>query len=715
MKPRADKIASAEFLLEIGCEEIPAGMLSRAANELKVILEKHFSANNLLDNSSVQTFGAPRRLVAASSALRVRQADVAREVIGPPKSIAYDNVGAPTRAAESFAAKQGITLADLSIVSTPKGDYVAAKQVIKGRPAADILREILPRVIEEIPWPRSMYWTSAEGPRFIRPVRWIVALLGGKTIPFALGEVKSGNASSGHRFLGKPRVPVSGLKNYHARLRSNFVLAEPAERRRKIERETHALTAKRGLRAHADASLLELVTYLNEYPTVILGDFSEEFLDLPDEILVTVMRDHQKYFAVERKDGGLAPHFLAVINMDADRQGLVRAGHERVLRARFADARFFWQHDLKSRLADNVAKLEHVTYESRLGSYASKVARLKSLAGWFAGQWFDIGILQADKAGSIRAAELAKCDLVASMVGEFPELQGIVGGLYAKEQGEPDDVAWAVYDHYRPLGLDEPIPRNLTGCAVALADKLDALVGCFAVGMIPSGSSDPFALRRAALGIVKIILERKVPVSLSASIAAAAGILETQLQKIKVPTEVQSQVLEFIAERARFVFKERHGFAYDEVSAALAASADDLVDVARRLEALRAIRKTKNFEPLATAFKRIRKIIEKAGPAESWKLPQVREEVMTEEAERKLYAESRRVAREAIEHKRAGRYREALLAIAGLRPAVDDFFDRVLVMAEDEELRKNRLTLLAELLSEFSTIADFSEIVTKEK
>ncbi|MCL5287497.1 MAG: glycine--tRNA ligase subunit beta [Acidobacteria bacterium] len=715
MKKRTPKIAAAEFLLEIGCEEIPAGMLARASDEFKVILEKHFSANHLLDNSVVETFGAPRRLVAACASLRLRQADVVREVTGPPKSVAFDAVGAPTRAAESFAAKQGIKLGELAIVSTPKGDYVAAKQVIKGRPAADILREILPRVIAEIPWPRSMYWTSAEGPRFIRPVRWIVALLGGRTLPFTFGEVAAGNSSSGHRFLGKGRVAVSGRKNYIARLRANFVLAEPEERRRKIEREIHALTAKRGLRPHADAALLKQVTYLNEFPTVILGDFSEEFLDLPDEILVTVMRDHQKYFAVERREGGLAPHFLAVINMDADRRGLVRAGHERVLKARFADARFFWQHDQKCRLADNLPKLAHVTYESHLGSYAAKVERMKSLAGWFAGQWFNAGNLQADVAGSIRAAELSKCDLVTGMVGEFPELQGIVGGLYAKEQGEADEVAWAVYDHYRPLGLEESIPRNLTGCTVALADKLDALVGCFAVGMIPSGSSDPFALRRAALGMVKIILERKVQVSLSASIAAAAGILESQAQKIQVSSKVQAQVLEFIAERARFVFKERHGFAYDEVSATLAASADDLVDVERRLEALKAIRKTKNFEPLATAFKRIRKIIEKAGPAEAWKLPHVREDLLVEDAEKKLHADSRRVAREAGEHKRGGRCREALLAIAGLRPAVDSFFDQVLVMAEDEALRKNRLTLLAELLSEFSTIADFSEIVTKEK
>jgi len=715
MRRKKTRPAVADFLLEIGCEEIPAGMIARAASELKVILEKYLSTSGLLNQSPIECFGAPRRLVAMTESLRLRQRDEVKEVQGPPKSVAFDNVGRPTRAAESFAAKQGIALKDLGIVSTPKGEYLVAKQLIKGRPAGEILAEVLPRAIQEIPWPRSMYWTGADGPRYIRPVRWMVARLGGKTIRFAFAGVKAGTNSVGHRFLGKSVVPVHGAKDYRARLRANFILADPRERREKIEREIQELAGKRGLRVHRDSELLEMVSYLNEYPSVILGDFSEEFLDLPDEILITVMRDHQKYFALERKDGRLAPHFLAVINMDGDRQGLVRAGHERVLRARFADARFFWRSDLKCRLADNLPKLKQVTYESRLGSYADKVERMKALGGWIAGQWFSSGVLEADVAGTIRAAELSKCDLVTDMVREFPELQGIVGGLYAKKQAEPDGVAWAVYDHYRPAGLDDAIPRNLTGCAVALADKLDALVGCFAVGTVPTGSSDPFALRRAALGVVKIVLERKLPLSLSATVSAAARILAGDSRKIHISAEAQTQVSDFLLERARYVFKERLGFAYDEVSAVLCAGADDLVEAERRLEALKAIRRTKNFEPLAIAFKRIRKILLQAGPAESWRLGSVRDDLLTHEAEKQLQAESRRVAREAGAHKKAGRYREALQVIAGLRPAVDRFFDDVLVMTEDEQVRKNRLTLLSELLTEFSTIADFSEMVAEER
>lgn len=713
--PNSPVRGRAELLLEIGCEEIPARMISRAADELQVILEKYFSTERLLTQGRVKTFGAPRRLVAVASGLLPKQPDLEREVTGPPVSVAYDNVGKPTRAAESFAAKLGLPLAKLRAVDTPKGKYLAATLVERGRAAADILGEILPRAIAEIPWPRTMYWGEAGSPRFIRPVRWLVALLDGKVIPCAFAGVKAGHATAGHRFLGARRIPVRGAGDYFDKLRRNFVLADPAERRKKIERELRAAATRRGLKLHADADLLDLVSYLNEYPSVILGNFDPAYLDLPDEILITVMRDHQRYFALERRGGGLAPHFLAVINLDRDRAGTVRAGHERVLRARFADARFFWEADQKSRLADNLPRLAGVTYESRLGSYADKVERVRHLARWAAEQWFAAGRREASVAAADRAAELAKCDLVTEMVREFPELQGIVGGLYARAQGEADEVAWAVYDHYRPGGIDDPPPRNLTGAAVALADKLDALVGCFAIGLVPTGSSDPFALRRAALGVVKILLERELPLSLSAAVSAAARVVGEHPPRLQVTPEVERQVLEFIVERARFYFRERMGFAYDEVAAVLAAGADDLVDARRRLEALHAVRRTKNFEPLAVAFKRIRKILEKAGPPGTWQNPAVQTELFAADAERALHEEARRVARAAGEQKRSGRYREALEAIAGLRPAVDSFFDNVLVMAEEETVRRNRLTLLAALLREFSTIADFSEIAAGER
>jgi glycyl-tRNA synthetase beta chain len=710
--------ATAEFLFEIGCEEIPAGMIAKAVGELKGILEKYFLTNELLDPSSaggsIETFGAPRRLTAIVRSVRLKQEDRTREVTGPPKSVAFDNVGEPTRAAVSFAEKQGIPLSKLAIVNTPKGEYVAAVQTIGGGLATEILSEFLPQAVQEISWARSMYWTGAHGPRFIRPIRWIVAVLDGKVVPFSFAGVHSGNRTQGHRFLGKKNIPVSTAVEYETKLRKNFILVRPEERRRKIESDIHAISSRRGVHPHEDATLLEQVTYLNEYPCVISGSFDPAFLELPDEILITVMRGHQKYFAVESRSGELAPQFLAVINLPRDPNGLVREGHERVLRARFADARFFWETDQKIKLADYLPRLAAVTYESRLGSYKDKVERMRALARWLAEQWFNSGIREADVAGSDRAAELAKCDLVTEMVREFTELQGVVGGLYARAQSEPDDVAWAVYDHYKPMGLDDPIPRNLTGCAVSLADRLDSLVACFAVGAIPTSSGDPFALRRAALGIVKMILERQLPFSLSAAVSAASRGIAEHPPKIAVTNAVQRQVLDFLLERARYILRERRGFAYDEINAAFAAGADDLVDALERVAALKAIRHTKNFGPLAASFKRIRNILEKSAGASDKTQAGVKQELLKEAAELQLQTAAQRIGEEATRRKKEKKYRQALEKISELRPAVDFFFDKVLVMHEDENIRRNRLALLGGLLKEFSTIADFSELGGEE-
>src|SRR6202142_347566 len=365
-----------DFLFEIGCEEIPAGMILKASRELKALLQKHFLSNGLLQEksaeASIETFGAPRRLVAIARGVRMRQEDVTREITGPPKSVAYDQVGEPTRAAMSFAEKQGIPVSKLSILNTPKGEYLCAKQLVIGRPGGQIVGEVLPHVIQEISWARSMYWTGAHGPRFIRPIRWIVALLEGKTIPFSFAGIHAGNRTEGHRFLGKKNILVHGPADYESQLKKNFILCRPQVRRAKIETEIKALASRKNLHAHEDADLLDLVTYLNEYPTVITGDFDPTYLALPEEILITVMRDHQKYFALESRDGEVAPHFLAVINHPSDPKGLVRAGHERVLRARFADAQFFWKTDQKHKLGENLPKLAAVTYERRLGSYRAK-------------------------------------------------------------------------------------------------------------------------------------------------------------------------------------------------------------------------------------------------------------------------------------------------------------------------------------------------------
>ncbi len=733
---------TAEFLLELGCEEIPAWMIERAANELKALLEKYLSESSLLvgallaapstpsspSSSSIEVFGGPRRLTVISPAFRLKQPDIVREVTGPPKASAYDAQGNPTRAAEGFAASKSVSVKDLFVVRLPKGEFIAARQTTLGRPAPAVLAEILPRALSEIAWPKTMRWPAAGNPRFIRPVRWLLVILGGRVVPFEFAGVKSSDRTDGHRTLGKSAIRVRNAREYRATLRKNYVIADPAERHRKIEREISSLAAKHGLRVHRDDDLLDRVTYLNEFPSAILGSFDPAFLSLPQEILITVMRDHQKYFALEgvaqasacdpssspHTQTGLAPHFLAIINSDRDRAGKMRQGHERVLRARFADAKFFWDSDMvKCRLADNLPKLDAVTYVASLGSYGLKVKRLRDIS-------HDLQInapecptanLELTPEHRDRVALLAKCDLVTEMVREFTELQGIVGGLYARAQGESPLVAEAIYDHYRPAGLDDDLPRNLAGCVVALADKLDALVACFAVGKIPSGSSDPFALRRAAAGIVRIIVERRLRLSLMAAVQSVTDALTSANPGLPLPTTLHQQACDFIADRARFYFQERRGYAFDEVKAAMAAGSGDLVDLSDRLEALRRVRPTENFPPLAAAFKRIRNILEKSAAKEP--IPEAPDPaLLTVEEERALHAAAASAARSAAAFKQARKYEDALRTIAALRPAVDRFFDKVLVMAEDPAVRANRLALLRNLLREFSTIADFSEIVT---
>ena len=701
-----------ELLFEIGAEEIPAGMLPRAEEELKVIIEKLLATENLTQGLTIETFAAPRRLVAWVRGIPAKQSDVVSEVTGPPKSVAYDAQGQPTRAAVSFAEKQSIRLVDVYLIQTPKGEYLAAKHTKRGRSAEQILAELLPRAIHDLTWPRTMTWTGLDGARFIRPIRWIVATLGGKPFNFTFGGIPAGNVTRGHRFLGSSAITVTTFADYEKKLRANGVIVKPADRRAKIEKELAAATKRNGYKLHHDPELLKLVVYLNEFPSVLEGSFDEKFLSLPDEILITVMRDHQKYFALENKNGELAPNFLAVINLAKDTKGLVAAGHERVLRARFADAQFFWASDQKCRLADYLPKLAKVTYESRLGSYADKVERIRDISRWLVEHWTSLGAAKAQIADADRAAELAKCDLACEMVREFTELQGIVGGLYARAQGESTDVADAVYDHYRPVGLDDPIPRNVIGRAVSIADKLDSIVGCFAVGVVPTGSSDPYALRRAALGIVKVILDSKLPLSLHNAVSTAAKALLNHPPKLSVPSPQEVQALDFIMDRAKYVFREKYGFAYDEVNAVFRSGVDDLIDAQRRLEALKSVRKSKNFEPLAVSFKRIRKIVEKANLKN---ISTVDADLFENDAERELFNSGREAAARVQTEKRSGHYDRALDQIAGLRKSVDRFFEEVMVMAENESVRNNRLALLSELLREFTTIADFSEIGADEK
>jgi glycyl-tRNA synthetase beta chain len=644
------------FLLEIGTEEIPDSMIEGALDSF----ESHILFTYVL-TAEITKDATPRRLVIRAE-IQEREEDRLEPIPGPPKS-------AGPKAAEGFARKMGTTVPELDIETTPKGEYFRFVRKIEGRFAKDVLTEALPGFILKAYFPKTMYWTGKNGPRFIRPIRWIVALLGSEVIDFKIGGVSSGNVTRGHRILGAARIPVT-IENYEQKLRENFVILSAKERETRI---------REAIGNAADEGLLHTLVYMTEHPTVISGSFDPEYLKLPAEVLVTVMKHHQRYFAVY-ENGQLTNRFFAVTNTDGDPDGIIQRGNERVLRARFNDAKFFWQFDQRKKLEDRIVDLDHVTFQAQLGSYRLKVGRIVEMLRYTFGE---------DRS-AMRAALLCKCDLTTEMVKEFTELQGVVGGLYACEQGEPKEVWQAIYDHYKPISMDDSIPRNRAGQLVSLTDKLDTVTSCFAIGLIPSGSKDPFALRRAAQGIVKILVE---------------GRLRYSLKKL-LPNNPKLE--EFFLDRVRYYFKDIRGFKYDEVNAVLASGWDDLVDVEGRLFAVQAVRKTPDFEPLATSFKRIRNILKQA------QFPDAVLETNLPEGgpELELY-EGVRVVSEHVEDFRARKnYPGALEAIARLRPAVDKFFDEVLVNDPDPQIRMRRLTLLSDALKRFSTIADFSEIVT---
>ena len=650
------------FLLEIGAEEIPDWMIEPALEQLYKDFSALLAAGKL--SGSVKAVDAsPRRLVLWAEGLPAGQSDGEELVTGPPKS-------AGAGAAGGFAKKNGVTVDALETLTTDKGEYFAYRKKTVGRGTATVLAEALPDLILKLYFPKTMYWTGKGGPRFIRPIRWIVALLGGEVVNFELAGVKTGNVTFGHRRLGSnAAIPVT-YENYEQSLRDNFVLVRAAERKQRILDGI----AKLGANVKTDEKLLHVLTYITEWPTPIMGSFDEGFLQLPKEVLVMVMRHHQKNFSVEKIGGELSNHFVAVMNIDNDNEGIVQRGNERVLRARFNDAKFFWDVDQQKKLADRVEDLGKVTFQAKLGSYLEKTNRMVTLARELGGE------------DAARAAHLAKADLTTEMVKEFTDLQGIVGGLYAKAQGEKEAVSTAIYEHYKPLSMEDSIPSTKTGQALGLADKLDTLRGCFSVGMMPTGSKDPFALRRATQGVVKILIEGGWSVSLKKLLGGDA------------------QLEEFFLDRLKYYFREIQGFKYDEVNAVLAAGSDDVVDAHERLKAIQAVRPTENFEPLAASFKRMKNIVTQA----SFTGGVFDASMLTEDAEKQLHA-----AAESLRGKLKGLpYQASLETIAGLRPAVDQFFDKVMVNAQDQSVRNNRLAMLAGLLSEFSSIADFSEIVT---
>lgn len=684
---------SKELFLEIGTEEIPAGFLPRAMAELDGLIRKELEGERI-SFGEVLTMATPRRLVLAVRDVAERQADANLTALGPARGIAFDTAGKPTKAAEGFARGQGVDVADLQLVSTDKGEYVAVVKQESGRPTPDLLAEILPRLIGAIPFRKSMRWADLEV-RFARPIHWIVALFDGQVVPFAFGAVASGSQSRGHRFMANSTFPVRDLAHYLDECERHFVIPDPVRRREIIRREVEATAHTAGGTILPDEGLLEEVTFLVEYPSVVKGGFATVFLDVPKEVLITSMRSHQRYFSIVDRDGKLLPNFITVNNTLATDPAVVVKGNERVLRARLSDARFFFEEDKKVPLAQRVEALKEVVYQQKLGTSFEKMERFRAIASSLAEQ-----LRPALRDKIERVAYLCKADLVTGMVGEFPEVQGIMGREYALLQGEDPEVAAAIAEHYLPTQAGGDLPASDSGAIVSIADKLDTICGCFGVGLIPTGSADPYALRRSTIGIISIILGKGYPLSLAALVNRSIDLLQKKLTRPR--DEVVSDVLSFF--QGRFVNLMADRYPADVVEAVVAVSCDNLNGAAARIEALAEFKGRSDFAPLAVAFKRVCNIVKE--PVTTG----VDSSLFQDDAERGLYQAYQEVAG-AIEAKvRDGDYLAALAVIASLKDEVDRFFEGVMVMAEDQRVRTNRLSLLQEIKGLFRDIADFARL-----
>jgi len=691
-----------DFLLEIGLEEVPARMMAGAEAELGRRVSDLLGREQLLvPESKVTTYSTPRRLAVLAEGVLQKQADLEEVQTGPSWKVAFKD-GEPTPAAQAFAKKTGVAVGEFKKVVSGKGEYVGATVKRVGRTANEILAADLPKEVLAIYWAKNMYWRAAKPERFVRPVRWVVAVLDTEVVPLEIAGIAAGKTSRGHRVLhGEAPVKIGEATAYKDNLRDAFVVVDSAERRQKIRTALDVATRTiPGARWREDEALVETVTHLTEWPTVILGDFEPEYLALPEEVLVTVMRDHQKYFAVEDANGKLAPHFLAVLNTQADQEGaaIIRHGNARVLRARFKDARFFWDVDQKTPLAQRMESLKSVTFQKELGSYYWKTEQNLAVANALASGLKSVDF-PFDESALFKAVELAKTDLTAELVKEFTELQGVIGGLYARAQGLEERVALAIYEQYRPASTEDQIPVSVEGQLLGLADRVQTIVAMFGIGNAPTGSKDPFALRRAANAIVKILAEAELPLTLGDVLNASGA-----------EGGNKAQVEEFLRERLHFYLKDVRGFAYDVVNAVLAAGADDVRDAIARAEALTAARGSEDFLAVSAAFKRIKNILKQAGE-KGFAVGSPKNVKLAAEAQQLADAAAKLAPQvAALREQRA--YSESLAAIATLRPAVDAFFDKVMVLDPDATVRGAHLGLIDEVLRNFSGVADFSEIVT---
>ncbi|HTU49639.1 MAG TPA: glycine--tRNA ligase subunit beta [Acidobacteriaceae bacterium] len=718
------------FLLEVGLEEIPAGMIAAAQTELAQRVEKLLTRERLTtDALRVMSYSTPRRLAVLVDGLLPGQPDMQEEVVGPATRVAFKD-GAPTQAAIAFAKKSGVDVSTLKTIQNAKGEYVSATVHRRGRTAVEVLTEGLPAEIAGIYWPKSMYWRAGKPERFVRPVRWMVALLNADVLPLEFAGVAAGRASYGHRVLhGNAPVMVSAPHEYAKTLAAAYVEVDPAARRERIRKALDKATRQiSGARWREDEDLVEIVTNLTEWPSVILGGFEASYLDLPEEVLVTVMRGHQKYFALEDSEKKLLPNFLAVLNLEVDVSGaeVIRHGNERVLRARFNDARFFWDVDQKIPLVDRVEMLKSVTFQKDLGSYWDKTERNRAVARRIIDR-FDPPLFDSEIkfdtfcAGVDQAALLAKADLTTEMVKEFTELQGVVGGLYARAQRLPDGVARAIHDHYKPASQEDTIPSLPAGSVVALADKMSSIVDMFAIGLQPTGSKDPFALRRAGNGVVRILVEdEKLNDRLHLSHVSNAAIDHT---KAAEDAALRSSIDEFLLDRFEFYLRESakvNPQVARAVRKAGTTGSDDSVGghligygkIAGFAKALDAQVGSPNVLAVAELLKRTANILRQAREKKIIFTDQESEGLLRETAEKELSRKVTEVNQDIQRSYREGNYDGVIAAIASLQPPLNTFFDSVMVMVEDASLRDNRLALLSRTESVVRWAADFSELAS---
>ncbi len=691
-----------ELLFEIGTEEIPAGYIQPALDAMVADAAKKLRSLELAFDS-IRTFGTPRRLTLAIDGLQSRQADRRQEHIGPSKKAGFDTDGKLTKAAIGFARSRGFEPEQIQLVTTAKGEYLMVVEDVKGQEAPALLPALLESVIRDLVFPKSMRWADYDM-TFARPIQWLLALYDGVVLPLNIEGLASGDTTRGHRFLAPANFSVTGINSYLSGLAGRFVIADPVERKAKVVEELKRAVSEgagdSGAQPVLHEGLLDTVTNLVEYPYGICGHFDRKFLQLPEETLVTSMREHQKYFPVVGADGKLLPLFVAVNNTKVEDQALAANGHERVLRARLEDGLFFFKEDGKRPLVDRCQELHGIVFQNKLGTMQAKSERISSLAGQLATQ-----IAPELREDVLRAAQLAKADLLTAMVGEFPSLQGVMGRVYALKDGEKPSVAQAIEEHYLPLRAGGEVPQSLLGALVGIADRMDTLVGCFAIGEKPTGNKDAFGLRRQAIGLISLIRGLNISLSLTKTATAAlAGYAGTVDDK----TEAAAEVVAFI--RLRFENEQiASGLPQELVEAATAVGFDDPVDCLARIDALNQIHGQERFRILAGSFKRIRNIIKDNKEIE------INPALLIESAEQELFAALTKVRDKALPLLESRAYSSALLELLEMKGPVDQFFDKVMVMAEDEAIRRNRLNLLTALGDLVLRVGDISRMhVEKE-